>query len=51
MQREQRFRMLTGDFFKKVIIIKDAPAPYYNNDGMLVMSVYDFLLNENCLDN
>jgi len=28
--------MLTGDFFKKIIITKDAPAPYYNNDGMLV---------------
>ena len=38
------------DFFKKIIIMKDAPAPYYNDDGALVMSLYDFLLNENSLD-
>ena len=44
--------MLTDNFFKKIIITKDAPAPYYNDDGgVLVMSVYDFLLNENSLDN
>ena len=43
--------MLTGDFFKKIIITKDAPALYYNEDGVFVMSVYDFLLNENSLDN
>jgi len=51
MEQEQRSLMLTGDFFKKIIITKDAPAPYYNDDGILVMSVYDFLLNEGSLDN
>ena len=51
MEQEQRSLMLTGDFFKKLIITKDAPAPYYNDDGVLVMSIYDFLLNENSLDN
>lgn len=51
MKQEQRSQMLTGDFFKKIIITKDAPAPYYNDDGVLVMSAYDFLLNENSLDN
>ncbi len=50
MKQEQRSLMLTGDFFKKIIITKDAPAPYYNEDGVLIMSVYDFLLNENSLD-
>lgn len=50
MKQEQRSLMLTGDFFKKIIITKDAPAPYYNDDGVLVMSVYDFLLNEGSLD-
>lgn len=43
--------MLTCDFFKKIIITKDAPAPHCNDDGMLVMSIYDFLLNEDSLDN
>ena len=51
MEQEQRSLMLTGDFFKKIIITKDAPAPYYNDDGVLVMSVYDFLLNADSLDN
>lgn len=50
MEQEQRSLMLTGDFFKKVIITKDAPAPHYNEDGILVMSVFDFLLGENSLD-
>lgn len=50
MEQEQRSLMLTGDFFKKVIITKDAPAPYYNENGVLLMSIYDFLLNEGSLD-
>ena len=51
MQQEQRSLMLTGDFFKKVIITKDTPVPYYTDDGILVMGIYDFLLNENSLEN
>ena len=50
MEQEQRSLMLTGDFFKRMIITKDTPAPYYNESGVLIMSVYDFLLNENSLD-
>ena len=50
MEQEQRSQMLTGDFFKRIIITKDTPAPYYNENGVLIMSVYDFLLNENSLD-
>lgn len=51
MEQEQRSLMLTGDFFKRIIISKDTPAPYYNESGVLIMSVYDFLLNENSLEN
>lgn len=51
MEQEQRSLMLTGDFFKKIIIAKDVPAPYYNDNGVLIMSIYDFLLNESSLDN
>ena len=50
MEQEQRSLMRTGDFFKRIIITKDTPAPYYNENGVLIMSVYDFLLNENSLD-
>ena len=49
MEQEQRSLMLTGDFFKR-LITKDTPAPYYNESGVLIMSVYDFLLNENSLE-
>ena len=51
MEQEQRSLMLTGDFFKRMIITKDTPAPYYNESGVLMMSVYDFLLNDNSLEN
>ena len=50
MEQEQRALMLTGDFFKRLIITKDTPAPYYNESGVLIMSVYDFLLNQNSLE-
>ena len=45
MEQEQRSLVNTGDGFKKIIITKDAVAPLYNDEGILVMSVYDFLLN------
>lgn len=50
MQQEQRSLMMTSDGFKKIIIAKDAAMPHYNEDGILVMSVCDFLLNPNSLD-
>ena len=45
MEQEQRSLVNTGDGFKKIIITKDAVAPLYNEEGILVISVYDFLLN------
>jgi AAA+ superfamily ATPase len=45
MEQEQRLLVNTGDGFKKIIIAKDAVTPLYNEKGILVMSVYDFLLN------
>ena len=50
MEQEQRSLMLTGDFFKRIIITKTTPAPHYNEKGVLILSVYVFLLNENSLD-
>ena len=51
MEQEQRSLMLTGDFFKRMIITKDSPAPHYNEKGVLFMNVYDFLLDEKSLEN
>lgn len=50
MQQEQRPLINTGDGFKKIIITKDAIAPLYNEEGVLVMSVYDFLLNPDSME-
>ncbi len=50
MQQEQRPLINTGDGFKKIIITKDAIAPLYNEEGVLVMSVFDFLLNPDSMD-
>ena len=50
MKQEERSLLLTQDGFKKIIITKDAIAPLYNEDGVLVMSIFDFLLNEKSLE-
>ena len=49
-EQEQRSLLLTQDGFKKIIITKDALAPLYNDDGVLVMGLFDFLLKESSLD-
>ena len=50
MEQEKRSLVNTGDGFKKIIITKDAVAPLYNDEGILVMSVYDFLLNPDSME-
>lgn len=49
-EQEQRSLLLTQDGFKKIIITKDAIVPLYNEDGVLVMGLFDFLLNESSLE-
>ena len=50
MQQEERPLINTGDGFKKIIITKDAIAPLYSEEGVLVMSIFDFLLNPDSMD-
>lgn len=50
MKQESNSLLRIDDSFKKIIVVKDAPAPNYTEEGILVISVYDFLLNENSLD-
>ena len=50
LEQEQRSLLKTGDAFKKIIITKDSAAPLYNESGVLVMSIYDFLLDPNSMD-
>ena len=38
------------DSFKKVIIVKDDIMPYKDENGYLIVGLFDFLLDRNCLD-
>ena len=33
-----------NDSFKKIVITSDTPKPFYNDDGIMMMNVFDFLL-------
>lgn len=39
-----------NDSFKKVILVKENIMPWYDNNGILYLGIYDFLLNEDSLD-
>jgi uncharacterized protein len=49
-EQEQRPLLMTQDAFKKIIITKDSLAPLYNEDGVLIMSIFEFLLDESSLE-
>ena len=49
-EQEQRSLLKVDDGFKKVIVTGDGLGPHYNERGVLLMNVYDFLLNEDSLD-
>ncbi len=49
-EQEQNSLLHISDSFKKIIITKDAPAPLYTEEGVLVLSIYDFLLKEDSLE-
>ena len=40
----------TNDFFKKVVITKTFMKPWYDEDGILHLGLYDFLLDEKSLE-
>lgn len=50
MQQESNSLLRIDDSFKKIIVVKDTPAPWYTENGILVIGVYDFLLNMDSLD-
>jgi len=51
-KRIQEIRPLLriDDSFKKIVITSHAPAPLYDNHGVLTMNVFDFLLNRDSLE-
>lgn len=50
MLQEQNSLTRINDSFKKIIIVKDAIKTHYNDDGVLILNLFDFLLEENCLE-
>ena len=38
------------DSFKKIVITSNTPKPFYNEDGILFMNVFDFLLKSELLE-
>ena len=50
MEQEIRPFLKINDSFKKIVITSDTPKPFYNDDGILMMNVYDFLLKADSLE-
>lgn len=49
-KQELRPLLNVNDFFKKIIIVKDDIVPWHNEDGVLIIGIKEFLLNENSLE-
>ncbi len=50
LQAEIRPLKKTNDFFKKILIVKSPMKAWTDEDGMLHLGLYDFLLNESALE-
>ena len=50
MEQEIRPFLKINDSFKKIVITSNTPKPFYNDQGILIMNVYEFLLNTNSLE-
>ena len=50
LETELRPLKNTKDFFKKIIITKTSMRPWTDDDGILHLGLYEFLLNENSLE-
>lgn len=49
-KQEQRPLIKINDSFKKVIITSGFVSKHYNEQGILIMNIYDFLLDPNSLN-
>ena len=49
-KQEKASLINVGDSFKKIIIVKDVVKPWHDDDGILTISLYDFLLDEKSLE-
>ncbi len=49
-EQEQRSLIKVNDSFKKIIITGGFTPQHYNDNGVLIINIYDFLLNPNSLN-
>ena len=49
-RQEKASLVNVNDSFKKIIVVKDVVNVTRDEDGIVTMSVYDFLLKENSLE-
>ena len=50
LDQEQNSLKRINDSFKKIIIVKDLSRSHYNEDGIYMLSLFDFLLHQNSLE-
>lgn len=50
IEQEQKSFMAIGDSFKKILIQKDDVLPWYNEQGVLIIGLLDFLLHPECIE-
>ena len=50
LEQEQSSLVRIDDSFKKIIIVKDISRSHYNEDGIYLLSLFDFLLKPDCLN-
>ena len=50
-ERQEKASLIeVPDSFKKIVLVRDVVKPIYDENGILTMGVYDFLLNRKSLD-
>lgn len=50
MKQESASLCSIDDNFKKIIVVKDYIKPWYNEDGILILGLFDFLLKPEMID-
>ena len=49
-EQEKRSLKRVDDSFQKVVVVRDEPVPHYDDDGILIMGIRDFLLDPESLE-
>ena len=50
LEQEIRPFLKINDSFKKIVITSDTPKPFYTDEGILMINLYDFLLQADSLE-